>query len=219
MKILPLLLTAITTLACSAMAGPLQVLVLDKEGKPVRDAVVVVYPDGQGAQPAPLARNATIEQEKMRFVPALTVVPAGATVRFTNLDRWDHHVRGAPGGLAAATPSAQGSSNFEMRLPGRIEGKPASYAERVLDQPGAILLGCHLHGSMRGHVFVTDSPWTLQTGADGLAEFPQVPGGAARLRVWHAEQYLDLPPQVLHIGAAPVQQTVQLSVVPRTRRM
>jgi len=219
MRVLPLLFAAITTLACGAMAGPLQVLVLDKEGKPVRDAVVVVYPDGQGAQPVPLARNAIIEQEKMRFVPALTVVPAGATVRFTNLDRWDHHVRGAPGGLAAITEPALGGNNFEMRLPGKIEGRPASYTERVFDQPGAILLGCHLHGSMRGHVFVTDSAWTLQTGADGLAEFPQVPGGPARLRVWHAEQILDLPQQILSIGAASLRQTVQLSVVPRTRRM
>ena len=210
---------AASAIFTSAWAGNVQIQVLDRDGKPVPDAVVVVYPGGTGGtSPSLLQANPTIEQEKMRFVPAVTVVEPGATVRFTNQDRWDHHVRGNPTGASAAAASAAASSNFELRLAGKADGKPASFADVKLDTPGVVLLGCHLHGSMRGHVFVTDSAWTLKTDADGIARFTAVPDGAAQLRVWHAEQLVDLPRKNLQVQPTPVLDTMQLSVVPRPRR-
>ena len=71
---------------------------------------------------------------------------------------------------------------------------------------------------MRGHVFVTDSGWTLKTDADGIARFPGVPDGATQVRVWHAEQLVDVPRKALNVVPGPVLETVQLSVVPRVRR-
>jgi len=193
--------------------------VLDRDGKPVPEAVVVLYPSAANAATAPslLQASPTIEQERMRFVPALTVVAPGTTVRFTNQDRWDHHVRGTPVGPAAAG-GAVGNEGFEMRLAGKQDGQAAQAAETTVRQPGVLLLGCHLHGSMRGHVFVTDSAWTLKTDADGIARFTAVPDGAAQLRVWHAEQLVDLPRKNLQVQPTPVLDTMQLSVVPRPRR-
>ncbi|WP_312780642.1 plastocyanin [Acidovorax temperans] len=192
---------------------------LDRDGKPVPEAVVVLYPSAANAATAPslLQASPTIEQERMRFVPALTVVAPGTTVRFTNQDRWDHHVRGTPVGPAAAG-GAVGNEGFEMRLAGKQDGQAAQAAETTVRQPGVLLLGCHLHGSMRGHVFVTDSAWTLKTDADGIARFTAVPDGAAQLRVWHAEQLVDLPRKNLQVQPTPVLDTMQLSVVPRPRR-
>lgn len=213
--------TIIFVAACAlwtgANAGNVQIQVLDRDGKPVPEAVVVLYPAATGsAAPSLLQATPTIEQERMRFVPAVTVVEPGATVRFTNQDRWDHHVRGAPAGLsAAAAPAAAG---FELRLAGKADDKPASSTEVRLDTPGVVLLSCHLHGSMRGHVFVTDSGWTLKTDADGIARFPGVPDGATQVRVWHAEQLVDVPRKALNVVPGPVLETVQLSVVPRVRR-
>ena len=175
---------AASAIFTSAWAGNVQIQVLDRDSKPVPDAVVVVYPSATtGAAPSLLQPSPTIEQERMRFVPAVTVVMPGSTVRFTNQDRWDHHVRGNPTGAAATAAPAAASSNFELRLAGKADGKPASFADVKLDTPGVVLLGCHLHGSMRGHVFVTDSAWTLKTDADGIARFTAVPDGAAQLRV------------------------------------
>ena len=203
--------------AASACAGNVQIQVLDKDGKPVPDAVVVVYPPaGGGAAPTLVAPNPVIEQEKMRFVPAVTAGVPGTTVRFTNQDRWDHHVRGN-----AATPAASaapGVGGFELRLAGKADGKPSNFADVKLDTAGVLLLGCHLHGSMRGHVFVTDSAWTLKTDDNGIARFASVPEGAAQVRVWHAEQLVDLPRKAVQVLATPVLDTVQLSVVPRVRR-
>ena len=215
-----LVLIAISALWTGASAGNVQIQVLDREGKPVPDAVVVLYPgNAAGTPPNLLQASPTIEQEKMRFVPAVTVVSAGTTVRFTNQDRWDHHVRGNPAGVApVAAPGAAASANFELRLAGKTDGKPANFADVKLDVPGVVLLGCHLHGSMCGHVFVTDSAWSLKTDNDGIARFPSVPDGAAQVRVWHAEQLVDLPRKALNVVPGPVLDTVQLSVVPRVRR-
>ena len=230
----PLILIAANALVTSAFAGNVQVQVLDRDGKPVADSVVVLYPaSSAAAPPSLLLASPTIEQEKMRFVPAVSVVLPGSTVRLTNQDRWDHHVRGAPAGLGVstagstsapsatnATPSgvASSSTGFELRLSGKTQGKPSSYADVLLDTPGVMLLSCHLHGSMRGHVFVTDSAWTLKTDGDGIARFAGVPDGAAQVRVWHAEQLVDLPRKALNVVPGPVLDTVQLSVVPRAPR-
>ena len=79
--------------------------------------------------------------------------------------------------------------------------------------------GCHLHGSMRGHVFVTDSAWTLKTDESGVARFEGLPAGKVELRVWHPELLVEPPRQALQLGATTLQQTVQLGVVPRRRRL
>ncbi len=218
-SIVATLLIAGCAYSISASAGNVQIQVLDRDGKPVPEAVVVLYPSAANAATAPslLQASPTIEQERMRFVPALTVVAPGTTLRFTNQDRWDHHVRGTPVGPAAAG-GAGGNEGFEMRLAGKQDGQAAQAAETTVRQPGVLLLGCHLHGSMRGHVFVTDSAWTLKTEADGTARFSGVPDGATRVRVWHADQLIDLPQRTLQVLPAPVQDTVQLGVVPRRRR-
>lgn len=212
------LFIAACAFSISASAGNVQIQVLDRDGKPVPDAVVVLYPAAGAAPAGSLLQAApTIEQERMRFVPALTVVAPGTRIRFTNQDRWDHHVRGTPVAAAGQATTAT-NEGFEMRLAGKQDGQPAQAADVTLQHPGVVLLGCHLHGSMRGHVFVTDSGWTLKTDENGIARFAAVPDGAAQLRVWHAEQLVDLPRKALQVQPTPVLETMQLSVVPRPRR-
>lgn len=203
----------------TCQAGQLDFKVLDKEGKPLPDAVLVLYPRTAGSAPTVPSVPTIIQQEKMRFLPAVTVVPAGSNVRFTNLDRWDHHVRGTAESQGAASSPPGAATNFEFRISGKADGKPPSSADIRLDKPGTVLLGCHLHGSMRGDIFVTDSAWTLKTDADGNAHFDHVPEGAAELRVWHAEDFLEQPRQILQITAAPMRPVIQLNLVPRRRRI
>jgi plastocyanin len=207
-----------------ASAGSLSVTVVDKDGKPAADAVVVLQPTGKGAPKNPLPLQATIGQEKMQFVPALTLVGVGAKLRFVNNDAWDHHVRGGAAGLTPALGASAGSApaGFELRLEGKSEGKPAKSLEVTMDKPGAqsaVLLGCFLHGSMRGHVYVSESPWAVKTGADGIASFDEVPDGAVQLKVWHPEQLIDLPGQQVTVSSTPAKASVQLQVVPRRRRV
>lgn len=211
----------------AAHAATLQVTVIDKDGKPAPDAVVIVLPASgmasKGQVKNPPVLRALINQEKMQFIPALTVVSPGAKVRFMNNDAWDHHVRMSAVGLAppSSAESVTAENGFALRLEGKTEGKPAKSVEVTLDRPGAVganLLGCFIHGSMSGHVFVADSPWTVKTGSDGTATIEDLPEGAASLKVWHSAQLVEMKPQTLSLSAAPGKATVQLDVVPRRRR-
>jgi plastocyanin len=201
-----------------AAAGNLSVLVLDKEGKPAPDAVVVVVPSSKAGSPKnPLPTQVTIYQEKMRFVPAVSVVAVGAKAQFVNNDPWEHHVRASAAGVAQFNAAA--GEGFELRLDGKPEGKQARTADATFSKAGAVLLGCHIHGSMRGHVYVSESPWAVLTNAEGVAQIEQLPDGVAQIKVWHADQLIDIAPQAYTVAASPGKLTLQLSVVPRRRRI
>jgi plastocyanin len=200
-------------------AGSITVSVVDKEGKPVQDAVVVALPANKSVLPkAALSAQATIVQEKMQFVPAVTLVPVGAKVRFVNNDSWDHHVRSSPAGMGQFNSVNAG---FELRLEGKSEGKPAAFTDITLDKAGVVgstLLGCFIHGSMRGYIYASESPWALKTNAEGIATFEDLPDGAVQIRVWQADQLFDLAAQQAIVSATPGKTLFKLSVIPRRRR-
>lgn len=211
---------ALLALAASAAhAGNLVVSVIDKDGKPVPDAVVVVLPANKSVLPkTPLYTQATISQEKMQFIPAVTLVAVGARVNFINNDPWDHHVRSSPAGMGQFNSSNAG---FELRLEGKTEGKPAKGSEITLAKAGVVgatLMGCFIHGSMRGYVYASESPWAAKTSAEGLVTFEDLPDGAAQVKVWQSDQLVDVAAQTSTIGAAQANNIFQLTVVPRRRR-
>lgn len=199
-------------LAGSAKAAQVDVWVLDRDGKPLPDAVVVLDSTVPGPRPTPVP-ELVISQEKMKFVPALAVAHLGTKVTFSNLDRWDHHVRGGlvgPGGVYVDP-----GKGYSFRLTGRERGKaPASHVQ-TYSQTGPQMLGCHLHGSMRAYLFVTDSPWAAITDSEGRLRLSGVPAGPARLKVWHADELTDTPARVATIvDGMPVLQ-LPTQVLPR----
>lgn len=212
---LPLLM--LVGLAPLAVAGTLNVSVVDREGKPVPDAVVVLVPSVAGTPKVALPTQIIINQEKMRFVPALSLVGVGAKARFVNNDPWEHHVRASAAGILQFDTASSGG--FELRMDGKIEGKPTKAADATFDKAGPVLLGCHLHASMRGNVYVSDSLWATLSNADGVASFEGVPDGAVRVRVWHPDQLIDIATQQVTVTPAVAKATAQLSVVPRRRRV
>ena len=213
-----LLLSVLSTLCAWASAGSLVVAVLDKEGKPVPDAVVVIPANKTALPKTALPQHASISQEKMQFIPAVTLVPIGAKVSFFNNDPWDHHVRSSPAGMGQFNATNAG---FELRLEGKPDGKAAKASDIVLDKAGVVgatLMGCFIHGSMRGYIYASESPWAAKTLQDGMASFEDLPDGAAQVKVWQADQLVDLAPQSYVVTASPGKISVQLSVVPRRRR-
>lgn len=180
-----LLVLAALALAAPAHAAELKVYVTTPDGSPVPDTVVVVLPLAAAAAPpdAP-AEVPVIAQRDIRFAPFVSAVAVGTTVRFINRDRFDHHVRSVPGGPLGSIAPAK---DFEFRLAAAKGGvEPA--AELKMDAAGAIALGCYLHGSMRGHIYVSPTPWVAVTDAAGRATITQAPDGAADVRLWHPDQ-------------------------------
>jgi plastocyanin len=211
------LLTAALALASAAAvsAADVTVRVLDRNGQPLPDAVVMIETSAPGPRAA-LPADVVIGQEKMRFVPTLSVVPVGTPITFTNNDPWDHHLRGGlvgPGGVYLDP-----AKGFELRLAGRVAGKPPASAQQTFTQAGPHGLACHIHGSMRGHVYVSESPWARITGADGQARIAAVPEGAARVRIWVPEQLSDPAPVAIQVAAGMALVTLPTQVIPPRRR-
>jgi plastocyanin len=204
--------------ACTAThAASLTVVVLDKEGKPAVNAVVAITLPG--AKPAPVPSTpVVIAQEKMQFIPEVTLITAQTKLRFVNLDPWDHHIRAQSNGLQGGLTSSSGPKGAEARVAGKLEGRSPSYYDVVLTETGPIQLSCHLHGTMRGFVFVSETPYASKTGSDGKAVFDNLPDGSAVVKVWHPDQLIDLSPQNQTLSGSQTL-TVSLSVVPRRRRI
>ena len=224
---------ALTSLALLglAQAGTVQVQITDKDGKPVPDVVVLIDP-AQKAIAVAAATPIVITQQDLRFVPFLSVVPIGSTLRFVNRDGYDHHVRSTPSGPLGNTPAV---TSFEFRLDAadvsaaapRDDYKPApparkpsgaSSAEIKVDRPGAIGLGCHIHASMRGQVYVSATPWFGKSDANGVVSIEGVPDGGADVTLWHADQLQDQPPLHVQVAGATVKAAAQLNFTPRRRR-
>jgi plastocyanin len=206
-----LIATALALCSFTASAGTVQVTVTGADGKPAANAVVLVRPSTAWT-PRPAPPVAVVTQQDIRYEPFVTVVPQGGSVRFVNRDAYDHHVRSLAGGpLGSVAPAKQ----IDIRMGPARSGKDSS-ADIVLDQPGAIVLGCHLHGSMRGHVFVSDTPWSAVSDAAGRVRIEGVPDGAAELRVWHPDQLTDQTSQALQVAAATAAES-KLNFTPRTR--
>lgn len=223
---------ALAAAATAAQAGTLTVSVTDKDGKPAPDVVVLVDMAIRPAvSQAPV--TATIVQQGLKFQPFLTVVPVGSTLRFVNRDGYDHHVRAQPSGPLGAVPPAQ---QFELRLdaaegaaraaeddyqnPHGAQRKKSglTQADVKMEKTGPIALGCHLHSSMRGQVYVSPTPWFGKTDASGVARIDAVPDGPVQVTLWHPDQLQDQAPLRTDAAATPVTVSSQLNFVPRRRR-
>ena len=200
-------------LALPARSASVTVTVHGADGQPAPNVVVQLLPAHPGA-PRPPWTPVVIVQRDIHFVPAITAVPAGTTVRFSNQDPYDHHLRSEPAGPLGNIPPAKA---FEMRLPAATADKVAS-ADVTFDKPGLVVLGCHLHGSMRGHVYVASTPWVAVTDAGGAATIADVPDGDVELRAWSPEQLVDQPAVHRQVGGASVAFDATLNFTPPKRR-
>jgi plastocyanin len=160
---------AVAGAASPLAAAPLSVRVLDVSGRPVRDAVVTLYPAGNAARPARSGGRFVVSQQNLQFHPFLTIVPVGADVSFPNLDPTKHHVY-----------SFSPAKKFELKLFAKDQSRTVHF-----DKAGVVALGCNIHDQMSAFIVVTDSNWTARTNAQGFASFGDAPNAPARISVWH----------------------------------
>ncbi len=153
----------------TANAAKVDITVRGPDGKPVADAVVTVDTPRAPGGPIRFPYPYEMAQQDILFAPHTLIVPLGASVSFPNRDRVRHHVY-----------SASSAKRFDLKLYGRDETRSL-----VFDQPGAVSLGCNIHDAMSAVIYVTTSPYTMKTDANGHVAFPNVPAGAATVRVWH----------------------------------
>ena len=163
-----LLALAFAGAATPLVAAPLAVRVVDSSGRPVRDAVVTLYPSAGARVPHPGGRY-IVAQQNLQFHPFLTIIPVGADVSFPNLDPTKHHVY-----------SFSPTKRFELKLFAKDQSRTVHF-----DKAGVVALGCNIHDQMSAFIVITDSAWTARTNAQGIASFGDAPNAPARLTVWH----------------------------------
>ena len=181
-------------LAAPLAAAPLAVRVVDAAGRPVRDAVITLYPDGNAARAPRGAGRFVVAQKDLQFQPFVSVVPVGATVSFPNFDPTKHHVY-----------SFSPARKFELKLFARDQSRTVRF-----DKPGVIALGCNIHDQMSAFIVATDSVWTARTNAQGMAVFADAPGGSGRVTVWHP--YLRAPGGAVQQALGPAQRSLAFAV-------
>jgi plastocyanin len=149
-------------------AAELSVTVHNVGGQAFANAVVVAEPAGvRPASHAPL--KATVVQRDLHFVPDILVVRTGTVVDFPNADPVRHQVY-----------SFSSAKKFQLSLYSGSAHPPI-----LFDRPGIVTLGCNIHDSMIGYIYVTDSPWFARTDEAGATRFYDLPAGAYTVRIWH----------------------------------
>jgi plastocyanin len=185
---------ALAGAASPLAAASLSVRVMDASGKPVRDAVVTLYPAGSAARPAHTAGRFVISQQNMQFHPFLTIVPVGSDVSFPNYDNTKHHVY-----------SFSPAKKFELKLFAKDQSRTVHF-----DKAGVVALGCNIHDQMSAFIVVTDSAWTARTNAQGIVTFADAPTAPGRVTVW--QPYLRAPGGELAQAVAPTQRSATFQV-------
>ena len=151
------------TLFISMPLFAFEVLLLDQQGKPVKHAYVAI-PRGTIEQPT--EAPAVMDQVDVSFVPHVLAIDQGQAVIFPNSDNIRHHVY-----------SFSKPKKFEIKLYQGVPKKPIYF-----EKPGLVALGCNIHDSMLGYIYV--SPWPEYGVSDenGVVNFESKP---SELAIWH----------------------------------
>ena len=162
-------ISVLSSIAGAAQAATVSVDVRGADGKPLAGAVVMV--DTPRKPPGPIKFDYAYEmaQRNIAFAPHVLIVPVGSTVTFPNRDKVRHHVY-----------SFSKPKKFDLKLYGKDETRSV-----LFDKVGVVALGCNIHDAMSGFVLVVDTPFAVQTDANGHATIPDVAAGAATVRIWH----------------------------------
>ncbi|WP_273808033.1 MULTISPECIES: methylamine utilization protein [unclassified Pseudomonas] len=180
----------------AAQAAEVAVQVVDGQGAPLADAVVML--SGQGLVPE--RQPAAIDQQNRRFVPHVLVVATGTAVSFPNTDDIRHQVY-----------SFSSPKRFELPL---YHGLPSTPV--VFDQPGVVVVGCNIHDWMVGYVYVTTAGRSAVTDSQGRVRL-EAPDGHYQLALWHPDlsDKQEVAQPALDVAGKPVTLKLQLAVQPK----
>ncbi len=172
------------------------VVFVDQRGEPLASAVVV-NPSGPQINPNAVSDEpAVMDQVNKRFVPLVLAVEQGRQVVFPNSDNIRHHVY-----------SFSEAKRFEIKL---YANKPKG--PELFDQAGLVVLGCNIHDSMIGYIFVSQWQEFAVSADDGRAVLPVQGPRPDKLLVWHPWQQGDNHPREINIEDWPEQQPYRIVV-------
>lgn len=158
---------AIAWLLNSINAEAIELVVQDQHGDPLPYTVIELHVEG--AEPTSNLPVAIMDQVDKSFSPEILVIQQGQYVNFPNSDNIRHHVY-----------SFSQAKTFELKL---YSGQPKQPVK--FNNDGIAVLGCNIHDSMVGYVYIASSPYYVVTDTQGRAKI-NLPKGVKSITAWHA---------------------------------
>lgn len=162
--------------ATNAQAAKLTLSFNDETNQAISQAVAVLTPL-HASTASNLKPTAIMDQRNNNFVPGVLVVQANTLVYFPNGDNIRHHVY-----------SFSSTKRFELRLYHGITAEPV-----LFDKPGLVVLGCNIHDSMLGYIYVVDSQYYGVADTEGSVVIDNIPEGEYQLQIQHPRWDPDTP--------------------------
>jgi plastocyanin len=159
-----LLLVAATAAGATPPSGAVKGTVRGKGLKTAADMVVSLA--APGLRVTPPKTPVRIDQRGFRFVPHVTAIVTGTTIRFLNNDPEQHNVY-----------SPEGRYNLGTWLPGDTR-------DHTFTKAGEYTQLCNVHPDMLAFIVVLDTPYFAVTDSSGAFSVAGVPPGSYRLIVW-----------------------------------
>jgi plastocyanin len=163
----------------SAQSATLALEFIDDAGKPVTGVVAALIPENNPGYTE--KAKAVMDQQHKMFVPSVLAVRVNTLVQFPNSDNIRHQVY-----------SFSPAKRFELRLYHGMTAEPV-----LFDQAGQVVLGCNIHDSMVGYIYVVDSEYFSVSDGSGSANIATVPVGKYTLQIQHPKLAKPYPEQKL----------------------
>jgi hypothetical protein len=168
-----------------ALAEPaisqVRLIIVDQYNSPLANAVID-YDSSIPIKSSTLEKSQTVEpiyimdQIDKQFFPNVLIIPKNGLVSFPNSDDIRHHVY-----------SFSEAKTFELKL---YAGKPKSPLR--FNNRGLVVMGCNIHDSMVGYIYVTDNKNTVMSDDKGQVLLaPSLPLNT-ELQVWHPHSTIGL---------------------------
>ncbi|WP_241737428.1 methylamine utilization protein [Neptunicella marina] len=141
--------------------------VQDQHGNSLAHAVIELAGSKQDTTKSQLP-IAVMDQVDKQFAPQVLLIQQGQSVQFPNSDDIRHHVYS----FSRAKP-------FELKL---YAGKPK--APIPFEHAGVAVLGCNIHDSMVGYIYIAQSEHAVMTDLNGDAQLDADPDQS--VYVWHS---------------------------------
>jgi len=157
-------------------ANAQEITVLDEQGQPLANAVIEISHPLLRVTESPNKELYIIDQVDKQFVPQVLAIPQFSNVSFPNSDNIRHHVY-----------SFSKTKPFELKL---YAGKPK--APLTFDKSGVVVLGCNIHDSMVGYIYIASNRVFSISNDLGKVELslPREVVKDGQILIWHPLQKL-----------------------------
>lgn len=152
------------------------ITVVDQNNSPLANVVIEYGSIKSEVNKVTDDRVYIMDQINKEFDPHVLVVPVNSLVSFPNSDDIRHHVY-----------SFSSAKTFELKL---YAGKPKSPIR--FDQEGVVVMGCNIHDSMIGYIYVSTHKNIYMSNEKGEVMLAHTLPVNSTLQVWHPNSKVGL---------------------------